>query len=208
MIKISNLKYSFSSTLNLTFPDWEVSKGNHGLIIGSSGCGKTTLLHLMSGLLAPQSGSILFEETDIGNLSQSQLDKFRGQNIGLVFQKPHLIASLTVRDNIALSAYLGKVNIDSGQIAQVLDSLGLEGLADRKISEISQGQAQRVSIARAIINKPKVIFGDEPTASLDDDSCGKVIDLLKEQTENFGATLILATHDHRVKSHFSNQLKL
>lgn len=208
MIKLSNLKYTFDHANSLSFPDWEVRAGAHGLILGASGSGKTTLLHLMAGLLQPTMGKIAIADVNIASLNQSDLDKFRGKNIGLVFQKPHLIASLSVYENITLAAHLGKTKIDSSEIFQLLDSLGLNGLEHRAINEISQGQAQRVSIARALINKPKLVFGDEPTASLDDESCQKVIDLLQVQANKFGATLILATHDHRVKSHFTNQLAL
>lgn len=208
MITTSNLKYSFNASSQLTFPDWEVLDGEHGLILGPSGCGKTTFLHLLSGLIKPTFGSIQYDEVAINDLGPREMDQFRGENIGLVFQKPHLIAALTVRQNIQLATFFGKKPEQNEQIEGLLESLGLVDLVDRKINEISQGQAQRVAIARALINSPKVIFGDEPTASLDDASCEKVIQLLQEQAEKHNATLVLATHDHRVKSHFSNQLQL
>lgn len=208
MISTSNLKYSFSEQAQLIYPDWKVGDNGHGLILGSSGSGKTTLLHLMSGLLQPTEGEVILDNTNISLMKPLQMDRFRGENVGLVFQKPHLISALSVVDNIKLAAYLGGKSGQKERINDLLDSLGLSELGNRKISEISQGQAQRVSIARALINKPKVIFGDEPTASLDDKSCNQVIDLLQEQANKFGATLILATHDHRVKPHFSNKLEL
>ncbi len=141
-------------------------------------------------------------------MSQSKLDQFRGQNIGLVFQKPHLIHALSVFENVLLATFLGKKKERKNAIQELLNNLGIDDLADRRIHEISQGQAQRVAIARALINKPKVIFGDEPTASLDDASCEQVVKLLQNQAAENGATLVLATHDQRVKSHFSNKLTL
>lgn len=202
------LSYSYSDGTTLTFPDWEVAPGGHALILGPSGCGKTTLLHLLSGLLRPLAGSISIGDTELSALSPSALDRFRGGHMGFVFQKPHLISSLTVKENIQLASYLGKKRTADAEIRRVLDDLQIAGLAHRKIHQISQGQAQRVAIARAVINRPEVLFGDEPTASLDDESCHAVINLLKHQAELCNAMLIIATHDQRVKNEFPNQLTL
>jgi ABC-type lipoprotein export system ATPase subunit len=208
VIQTTNLQYRFNTDVCLNYPDWHVASGEHGLILGASGSGKTTLLHLVSGLLRPTSGSISIEGIEINQLSNTALDQFRGQNIGLVFQRPHLISALSVKENIRLAIFLGRKKERDERILDLLNVLGLSDLANRKIHEISQGQAQRVAIARALINQPKVIFGDEPTASLDDRSCDQVVTLLQEQALQSGATLILATHDQRVKSHFSNKLEL
>lgn len=208
MIQISNLQYSFRSGNALTYPDWKVPDGEHGLILGSSGSGKTTLLHLMGGFLRSTSGSVAIDDVEIEKLTDKEMDQFRGTNIGFVFQQPHLVASLSVQDNIRLASFLGRKDQSDSKIKAILESLGIADLAERSIHEISQGQAQRVAIARAVINDPKVIFGDEPTASLDDTSCQQVIALLQGQAAKSGATLILATHDQRVKAHFSNQLTL
>lgn len=208
MIQINNLQYAFNSGKPLIYPDWQVGDGAHGLILGSSGSGKTTLLHLMGGLLKPTLGTVKIDRVAIGQLKKAEMDQFRGSNVGFVFQKPHLIAALSVKENVRLAVFLGRKKQSDASIAEVLSRLGIEDLADRAIHEISQGQAQRVAVARALINSPKVIFGDEPTASLDDASCDQVISLLQEQAVKSGATLILATHDQRVKAHFSNQLTL
>ena len=208
MLVCNNLKHTYAGSKELNFPDWEVRQGDHSLILGPSGCGKTSLLHLLSGLLKPKPESVFIKNTDIGGLNQSQLDKFRGQHIGFVFQKPHLVASLTVNENIELSSFLAKRPIQKTHVYEILKSLDIEDLAQKNIYQISQGQAQRVAIARAVITQPELIFCDEPTASLDDASCEAVIDLLKNQAEACGATLIIATHDQRVKDEFSNQLVL
>ena len=208
MLNIKALKHSYDDQSKINYPDWQVSKGHHAIILGSSGCGKTTLLHLIGGLMKPNEGTLEVAGENLSNKSDSKLDRFRGENIGIVFQKPHLVRSLTVKENIVLSQYLGKKKTDNERVNQVLSQLGIQDLANRKVHQISQGQAQRVSIARAVINSPKLLLADEPTASLDDENCKKVIDLLKSQAEETGATLIVATHDHRVKNEFENQLTL
>lgn len=208
MLATKNLKYQFAGGTALQFPDWQVADKAHALILGPSGSGKTTFLHLLSGLLRSQQGEIFINQTNLGTISGAALDHFRGQHLGFVFQKPHLINSLTVRENVVLAGFLAKKKVTEQQVNGILQALNIGQLADRKVHQISQGQAQRVSIARAVINQPVIIFGDEPTASLDDESCEAVIKLLKEQAERCGASLIIATHDQRVKSEFPNQLVL
>lgn len=208
MLRIKGLKHTYDGAAMISYPDWNVEEGNHAIILGNSGCGKTTLLHLIGGLMAPKEGSLEVSGENLSGKSKSKLDRFRGENIGIVFQKPHLVRSLSVKENLTLSQYLGQKKTDSKRADEVLKRLGIKELANRKIHQISQGQAQRVSIARAVINSPKLLLADEPTASLDDENCKKVIDLLKSQAEETGATLIVATHDHRVKSEFKNQLAL
>lgn len=208
MLKIQGLKHSYDGKAMISYPDWEVKEGNHAIILGNSGCGKTTLLHLIGGLMPPSEGVLKVSGENLVQKSNAKLDRFRGENIGIVFQKPHLVRSLTVKENLTLSQYLAHKKIDVKRAQEVLTHLGVGELANRKVHQISQGQAQRVAIGRAVINKPKLLLADEPTASLDDENCQKVIDLLKSQAEETGATLIVATHDHRVKSEFQNQLAL
>lgn len=208
MLSIKSLTHTYSGGSAIHYPDWEVEKRNHSMILGGSGSGKTTLLHLIGGLLKPRKGSIQLAGTDLTSLSAQALDHFRGQQIGIVFQKPHLISSLSILDNLLLSQYLGRKKIEKKDAVAVLEQLDIAELKSRKIHQISQGQAQRVSIARALLNKPKLLLADEPTASLDDVNCGKVISLLKKQAESSDSTLIVATHDQRVKSEFKNTLAL
>lgn len=208
MIRFSGLAYAFSSTASLSFPDWETASGQHALILGKSGSGKTTLLHLLGGLLSPSAGSILIDDTALHTMSGAKLDAYRGRHFGFVFQKPHLVAALSVLENLQLAAYLSQTKVTTQSMNQLLGSLGLKGVGHRKPFEISQGQAQRVSIARAVVHAPSIIFADEPTASLDDESCDQVLNLLLDQVKQHRATLIMATHDQRVKAAFSNQLLL
>ncbi len=208
MLNIKELKHSYDGQTLISYPDWNVDAGNHAIILGNSGSGKTTLLHLIGGLMPPKEGFLEVAGENLSTKSNAKLDRFRGENIGIVFQKPHLVRSLSVKENLTLSQYLGQKKIDAKRADEVLFHLGIQELANRKVHQISQGQAQRVSIARAVINSPKLLLADEPTASLDDENCKRVIDLLKNQAEETGATLIVATHDHRVKNEFKNQLAL
>ena len=135
------------------------------------------------------------------------MDRFRGKNIGIVFQKPHFINSLTVKENLQLAQYISK-KIDKTRINSLLESLGIEDKANKKTLNLSQGEKQRVAIALAIVNSPKLILADEPTSSLDDLNCDKVINLLKDQAAKYKAKLIIITHDYRLKKHFKNTLSL
>ena len=206
MLETKNLRFKYDNDSELSFPDIKTSKENL-LILGASGVGKTTFLHLLSGLLKPLEGEIDLIGTPISKLTMSEMDRFRGKNIGIVFQKPHFINSLTVKENLQLAQYISK-KIDKTRINSLLESLGIEDKANKKTLNLSQGEKQRVSIALAIVNSPKLILADEPTSSLDDLNCDKVINLLKDQAATYTAKLIIITHDYRLKKHFKNTLSL
>ena len=206
MLETKNLRFKYDNNLELNFPDIKTSKENL-LILGASGVGKTTFLHLLSGLLKPMNGEIDLLGTKISNLKMSEMDRFRGKNIGIVFQKPHFINSLTVKENLQLAQYISKKS-DKNRIQSLLESLGIEDKANKKTLNLSQGEKQRVSIALAIVNSPKLILADEPTSSLDDLNCDKVINILKNQASKYKAKLIIITHDYRLKKHFKNTLSL
>jgi ABC-type lipoprotein export system ATPase subunit len=208
MISVTNLHYQYPSGQLLQFPDIALERGNHCLLLGDSGSGKTTLLHLAGGLLRSQQGSIIIGGTDITRLKDHQLDRFRGRHIGFIFQKNHLISSLTVRDNLLLTFYLARVKTDIKKIEGSLSSLGLTRYSNSKINELSQGQLQRAAIARAVLNNPSVILADEPTSALDDKNCIRVLDLLTQVAKESRATLIIATHDQRLKDQFRHQITL
>ncbi|MGW8122746.1 ABC transporter ATP-binding protein [Roseivirga echinicomitans] len=208
MITIENLNFGYSEKRILSVPHMEIKEKQHLMILGKSGSGKTTLLHILGGLLKPVQGKVLIDDTNLYQLSGSEMDKYRGQNIGLVFQKAHLISALTVKDNLLLAQYFSGIPQDTNRIKEVLKTLNLSEKLNSKVRQLSQGEQQRVTIARALLNKPRVILADEPTASLDDDNANSVIQLLKEQAENHNASLIIATHDKRVKDAFDLQLNL
>ena len=207
MINTKGLNFKYNDQASFSFPDINLGKEENLLIIGSSGIGKTTLLHLLAGLLESNSGSINLYGQDISKLTQHQIDKFRGQNIGIVFQKPHFVNSLTVKENLQLAQYLGNKK-DQNRIIDILSSLDILDKENKKPKKLSQGEKQRASIAMAIVNSPKLILADEPTSSLDDENCDRVIKLLKKQASEFKAQLIVITHDNRLKKHFKKSIKL
>ena len=207
MISTKGLNFRYNEQASFSFPDINLGKDENLLIIGSSGIGKTTLLHLLAGLLESNSGSINLYGQDISKLTQHQIDKFRGQNIGIVFQKPHFVNSLTVKENLQLAQYLGNKK-DQNRIIDILSSLDILDKENKKPKKLSQGEKQRASIAMAIVNSPKLILADEPTSSLDDENCDRVINLLKKQASEFKAQLIVITHDNRLKKHFKKSIKL
>ncbi len=209
MIKTENLTFHYKQgEQTFSFPDIDVKEQEDLLIVGKSGIGKTTLLHLLAGLLKPISGNVLIDGTAINDLAASKLDTFRGQNIGLVFQKKHAIQSLSVYENLQARLFFSKKPINTTTIDQLLTELGLIELKNRKIKALSEGQLQRLGIALSVIHNPKVILADEPTSSLDDENCKMVIELLKKQARKNNSNLIVITHDHRIKSFFQNSITL
>ena len=208
MLKTYSLQFTYDDDNRFQFPDIEANKSEHLLIIGSSGKGKTTFLHLLAGLLRPKSGKIEVGGVDITQLSKQKLDQFRGKNIGIVFQKSHFVASLNVKDNLLLAQYLAGEAQDLKRVKHLLERLNLSNKLNNKPSELSQGEQQRVAIARALLNKPNIILADEPTAALDDANCFEVIDLLKEQASEAGASLVIVTHDQRLKDVFKEQIEI
>lgn len=208
MIRIQGLAHAYSQHNRINFNDFTVQRGEHWLLLGESGSGKTTLLHLIGGLLKSQQGMIEIDGTDITALSDSRLDRFRGQHLGFVFQKNHLINALSVKKNLMLAPFLAGLKPDEKRVVEVLSQLGLLEKKNSRVNELSQGQAQRVAIARALLNKPSIILADEPTSALDDHNCERVIDLLSEASAQNNATLIVATHDQRLKSKINNLIQL
>lgn len=208
MISTKDLRYSYNSNTQIEFPDWQLGADQHSLILGNSGCGKTTLLHLLGGLLKPEEGKISINDTIINELPNNQLDHFRGRNIGFIFQKPHLVRALNVEDNLYLAQFLAGLKRNNTRVEDVLNHLNIFEKRKSKVYELSEGQAQRVVIARAVINKPTLILADEPTSSLDDENCEKVIKILEDQAEESKSTLVIATHDQRLKDIIPNKLNL
>jgi lipoprotein-releasing system ATP-binding protein len=208
MLHTSALTFSYPKTPTFHFPDIQCGSKEKMLIIGESGTGKTTFLHLLSGLLKPHAGSIHIDDTDITQLHGSALDHFIGKNIGLIFQKPYLITSLTVGENLFAAQYLAGAKQDKNRVMELLERLNIPQKANSKVTELSQGEQQRVVIARALLNRPKVVFADEPTSSLDDKNCEQVLHLLEEQVTAAQAGLVIVTHDQRLKDKFPKQVQL
>jgi putative ABC transport system ATP-binding protein len=208
MLKTHNLFFSYNTHTAFQFPDIDLKSGEHLLVLGESGIGKTTLLHLIAGLLRPDSGSIELMGTHLEKLSSVQLDRFRGKHIGLIFQRPHFVSSLSVGENLALVEHLAGKRHDKARIKEVLHNLGIENKKTARPRHLSQGEQQRAAIALAVINHPKLILADEPTSSLDNRNCSKVVSLLQDQAAATQAQLIIITHDQRLKEEFQNTLSL
>jgi putative ABC transport system ATP-binding protein len=208
MISIKSLAHEYNSGYRVSFKDWSINDGEKWLLLGESGSGKTTLLHIITGILHPKNGGVTMNSTDIYSLSSKNLDQFRGRNIGIIFQRPHLIKSLTITENLQIAQTFASLPKDEHRIYEVLDSLGIAEKKNNYPEELSQGQLQRVSIARAVINKPALLIADEPTSSLDDKNAMTVLEMLLSQSDLNNSTLIIATHDKRVKTAFTNTYEL
>lgn len=165
-------------------------------------------MHILAGLLRPTTGKLTINGTDVYALSESERDRFRGRHAGVIFQQIHLVNSLTVRDNLRLAQCMAGIKNNDSRIANLCDSLGIADKMNSYTDQLSQGQKQRVGIARAVINVPDLLLADEPTSSLDDKRSRDVINLLKEQASMHGASLIISTHDQRVKDHFTRTISL
>lgn len=205
MIIAHSISHNYSQDHILTFEDWQIAEREQWLLLGDSGSGKTTLINIISGLLKPSTGNVIIKDTDIYQLKGKERDHFRGQHIGIIFQKPHIIKSLTVMENLLIAQSFALLQEDKTRVVEVLDSLGIEQKQNAYPNELSYGQLQRVSIARAVINKPTLLIADEPTSSLDDRNAEIVIKLLAQQSRINGSTLIVSTHDQRVKNNFDKK---
>jgi len=208
MITTKNIKFSYSKEQEFVFPDLYCEAGNTILITGDSGKGKTTYLHILAGLLRPKSGEITIDTTNVLALSEKETDNFRGKNIGVVFQKSYFIAALTVLENLEMASWLATGKKQTDRAKKLLQQLDIENQASKLPSQLSIGQQQRVSIARALMNEPKVLLADEPTSSLDDKNAEKVIELLTFLSKEYKAALLIVTHDSRIKEKFTNKITL
>lgn len=195
-------------TLPLHFPDFSITPGDQILMLGASGCGKTTLLSIIAGLLRPSAGRVLIDGQDFFAMNTRQRDHIRGRDFGFVFQNLHLLPSLTLAQNIALAADMAGLPVDQKRLADVMGMLGLADKARCRPHALSQGEQQRAAIARAVFNRPSVILADEPTSALDDRNAHAVIDLILEQAENTKAALVIATHDTRIISRLKTVINL
>ena len=208
MIITRQLAYQYAKGPEIKFTDLDVAQGGTLLLTGASGSGKSTWLALAAGLLPASSGSVTVAEQDLQKLDKIHSDAWRAKTIGFLPQKLHLSAALTVRGNLELAQWAAGEITDGKRIAEALTALGVQDLTERKPSQLSGGQALRVALARATLLQPKVILADEPTASLDDEACAAALGMLLATAERLQATLVIATHDSRVKKHLEAVSKL
>ena len=186
-----------------------VAGGTSLAIMGPSGCGKSTLLCMLAGLATPTTGSVAIGSTDLTALSESGRVRFRKSAIGVVYQADNLLPTLSVTENIRLQlALCGDTEKAATRTAELLDQLGIGALGDRLPDQLSGGQRQRAAIARAIIHRPAVILADEPTGALDGDNAAGVVALLLAVQRQFGATLVVVTHDPAVAGQMGRLVRL
>lgn len=208
LVKTQDLKFNYNGEKRFNFPDFEIDKGEHMLLAGESGSGKTTLLHLLAGLIQPASGNVIINNQEISKLKPSEMDKFRGKNIGLIFQKHYFLGAISMRQNLLSAQTLPGFEPYLQHIEILLETLGIKPLEHKKPAALSQGELQRFSVARALANKPLLLLADEPTSSLDDRNCRLFMDLIKSAAEQFRSTLMIATHDARLFDQFPKRYQL
>jgi len=208
MLKTQNLSHRYNQNAQFSFPDLDCQGAETLLVLGQSGVGKTTLLHILAGILKPKDGEVLINNTSLYKQKAGQLDNFRGQNIGMIFQKPHFVQAISAAENLYLAQQMANQPIDKQRVSNLLEQLNISNRSSAKTNKMSQGEQQRLSIARALVNSPKLILADEPTSALDDKNCEEVIKLLRHQAETVNAALVIVTHDNRLKDIFPNRVEL
>lgn len=208
MLTLTNVTAGYQGKAVVSIPALSVPAGEHCLLLGKSGTGKTTTLYAMAGLLKPLTGEIILGNTNITRLQAAAADTFRGRTIGIIYQTLHMVAALTVLENLLLVQYAAGMLQDKPRAEMLLARLGLAGHMQKKPHQLSQGQQQRAAIARAAITAPALILGDEPTSALDDEACETVMQLLLDVAATNNASLVIATHDARIRKHFTHTITL
>jgi len=209
MLISENISFSIDGQKLFSDINFKIETGKDLLITGPSGIGKTTLLSILSGLQKPTQGNVLYNDINLYNLAENKIDEFRGKQLGIIFQNFNLINTFTIKQNLQLvNTALNKK--DNNHIYELLQRVGLADKSHIKVSNLSIGEKQRVAVARAFIGKPKWIFCDEPTSSLDDKNTAIIINLIKEESLRCKASLVLITHDKRIQKilKFDQILKL
>lgn len=200
MIKTQNIKKVFGDLEVLKGVDIEIQKGEIVSIVGSSGAGKTTFLQILGTLDIPDNGDIIFEDQILSKLNKKELANFRNQNIGFIFQFHHLLPEFTALENVCIPAFLAKKNKKETQdkALKLLKRLGLEQRANHKPSQLSGGEQQRVSVARALINDPQLILADEPSGNLDSKNAKELHQLFFDLRKEYNQTFVIVTHNEEL----------
>ncbi|MCC6509894.1 MAG: ABC transporter ATP-binding protein [Pirellulaceae bacterium] len=212
MIRVEDLQYEYGTDFRLCVPHLAIARGEKVAIVGPSGSGKTTLLMLLAGVKVPSKGSILVGQTRVDGLSDAARRKFRVASIGFVFQEFELLEYLSVRENILLPYMINPALRRTSEVEERVMSLaqtsGLKDKLARRPDQLSQGERQRVALCRAMVTQPQVILADEPTGSLDPQTTRDVLQLMFDQVDQSGATLVMVTHDHAVLGRFDRTIDL
>ena len=212
MIQITNLHKTFFNNHHplqaLRDFNLEIPKNQFLAIVGPSGSGKSTLLHLIGGLITPTEGHIFVNKKDLAKKSDSELSHYRNDHIGFIFQEFHLQPELTVLENVLLPSRFNRKKPSLTYAKKIIKEVGLSDKLNSQVRDLSGGQKQRTAIARALINKPKILLADEPTGNLDDETGALIIKLLKSLHRSHKTTLIIATHDQKVAKSAQKTIKL
>jgi lipoprotein-releasing system ATP-binding protein len=214
MIEVSELKKTFATpggTIDvLRGVNFTIDAGERVAVIGTSGAGKTTLMHILGGLDHPTSGDILFQGRSLFALRGAELDAFRNQTIGFVFQFHQLLQEFTALENVAMPLMIGGVgrNDATSRAAVILEEVGLGHRLTHKPGALSGGEQQRVAVARALVREPQLLLADEPTGNLDSKTSGEIIELLNQMHRNRGLTMIIVTHNNLLANSLDRTLKI
>ena len=208
MIAVSDLVKSYGNGENknqvLKGISLQIADGEFAVILGASGSGKSTFLNVISGLERPDSGSVVYGTSDITELSDGELTQFRKDNIGFIFQQYYLLPNMTVEKNVRMGAELA----GNREYQEIINAVGLEDKAKKYPSELSGGEQQRVSVARALAKKPKVLFLDEPTGALDEQTGRQVLDYICRLHNEYGFTVVMVTHNQNIAEMADTVIKM
>lgn len=208
IIASENLFFEYDDKAQFSYPDFKLKEKETLLVLGKSGVGKTTLLHLLAGFIEPKQGEITLLSEPFSSLHQGKRDKKRANSIGIIFQKPHLINALNAHENVIVAAKASSSTIDKAYIDSLFLELNIIEQQFKYPNTLSVGEQQRVNIARALANQPKLLLADEPTSALDDENCDAVINLLLKAAEINKSALVIVTHDNRLKMKIKNHIEL
>lgn len=210
MIKASNIKKSYGALQVLKGVNVDINRGEVVSIVGASGAGKSTLLHILGTLDKPGSGEVIFNKTNVHDLKDNVLSKFRNKNIGFIFQFHHLLPEFTALENVCIPAFIAKTSRKEAEAKaiELLGFLGLEGRMNHKPTELSGGEAQRVAVARALVNDPAVIMADEPSGNLDSASAKELHQLFFNLRDQLQQTFVIVTHNEELATMADRKLTM
>ena len=194
MIELKGVRKSYGANEVLKGIDLRIEEQDYLVILGASGSGKSTLLNILSGLEKPDQGEVLYDWENIASLSESQLTKFRKDQVAFIFQQYYLLQELTVEQNVKMGAHLAK----NQDYLPIIEAMGLKEKLHQYPSELSGGEQQRVAIARALAKKPKVLFLDEPTGALDEETGRQILSYIAQMKKELGFTLVMVTHNEHI----------
>ena len=194
MIELKGVRKSYGANEVLKGIDLRIEEQDYLVILGASGSGKSTLLNILSGLEKPDQGEVLYDGENIASLSESQLTKFRKNQVAFIFQQYYLLQELTVEQNVKMGAHLAK----NQDYLPIIEAMGLKEKIHQYPSELSGGEQQRVAIARALAKKPKVLFLDEPTGALDEATGRQILSFIAQMKKELGFTLVMVTHNEHI----------